>query len=189
MSLTWLHFTASLFGSLEPLAALDWPFVVKARERDTREAERLIRLHHQGGPSAILEADGILRQLLARFAAAVPARKRRTVEYLPRLHPVLAYMEHNLSRKVTLEDLARVVHLQSTYFSNLFSKQMGVPPMQYLNRRRVERAAALLFQGEARVEEIAEAVGFSDVYHFSRTFKRFMGLPPTRYRSQIRAEA
>jgi AraC-like DNA-binding protein len=47
----------------------------------------------------------------------------------------------------------------------------------------------LLAQGDKRVEEIASATGFSDVYYFSRTFKRFMGMPPTKYRAQVRAEA
>lgn len=189
MSLTWLHFTSTLFGSLEPFAALSWPFVVKARDSDVRGAERLIRLHHQGGPAAVLEADGILRQLLARFAAEGSEEKGRNIDELPRLHPVLIYMEHNLTRRLTLAELARVVHLQPTYFSNLFSEHMGIPPMQYLNRRRVERATALLFQGNAMMDEIAEAVGFSDVYYFSRTFKRFMGLSPSQYRAQIRKEA
>jgi AraC-like DNA-binding protein len=189
MSLTWLHFSATLFGSLEPFAALGWPFVVKARDRDVRETERLIRLHGQGGSAAVLEADGILRQLLSRFAGAAPVAKGANVDELPRLHPVLVYIEHNLARRLTLAELARVVHLQPTYFSNLFSKHMGVPPMQFLNRRRVERAAAQLFQGKAMMEEIAKAVGFLDVHYFSRTFKRFMGLSPSQYRAQIRAEA
>ena len=188
MSLTWLHFTASLFGSLEPFATLGWPFAVKAGAADAARLERCITLTGQGGPAAILEADGLLRQLLACFAVPTEAGQFSRLEALRRLQPVLIYMENNLTRRLRLAELASVAHLQPTYFSNFFARHLGVPPITYLNRRRVERAAGLLFQGGARVEEIAERVGFRDVYYFSKTFKRITGLPPTAYRAQLRPE-
>ncbi len=189
MSLTYLHFHAGLFGSLEPFAALQWPFVVRTRDQDEQRFETLITRHNEGTPGGIMEADGLLRQLLSRFADAPTMDTPTGIEHLARLQPVLTYIEQNLSAKIGLAELANVAHLQSTYFSNLFSKHMSLPPMQYINRRRVERAAGLLAQGDKRVEEIASATGFSDVYYFSRTFKRFMGMPPTKYRAQVRTEA
>ncbi len=190
MSLTWLHFTAHLYGSLEPFACLGWPFAIKAGRDACGQLEEIIHLMEEDSPAALLRADGLLRQLLARFAAAAPASAQESeMRRLGRLQPVLTHIEHNLARPLPLAELADVAHLHPTYFSNRFAKHMGVPPVQYINRRRVERAAGLLFQTEALVEEIARAVGFRDVYYFSKVFKRFMGLPPTQYRAQIRVEA
>lgn len=189
MSLTYVHFTANLFGSLEVFALFGWDFVVRSTRQDEGDTVRLVQLGNHSDPASQLEADGLLRQLLARFAATVPAaRQTEQLGPLARFAPILEYVEQHLHQPITLAALAAEAHLQPTYFSNLFSRQMGLPPLRYVARRRIERAAGLLSATDLRVEEVGARVGFRDIFHFSRTFKRWTGLAPTAYRAQIQVD-
>jgi AraC-like DNA-binding protein len=189
MDQCYLHFQATLFGCLDPFYSLGWRLEVACP--DVREVDRLwdgvLDLHNHGGASGVLAADGIFRQLLSRL---VPTEGERGEALLAadRFRPVLEHVERHLAERIRLADLAALVYLQPTYFSNLFSATMGVPPMRYLNRRRVERARALLWLAERSIEEVARAVGFSDQFYFSRVFSRETGLSPSEYRRQKRPE-
>ncbi len=187
MSLSWFHFQALFFGTLEPFEYFKWPYMIEAEEEDVQRLEGLINLHQHNTPADLLEADGMLRQVLSRFVRLNSAPK--SWRHLSRLQPTLIYIENNLSSPLTLVRLAKTVNLQPTYFSNLFSAIMGVPPLNYINRKRMEKAAGLLHQGNMRVEEVALCVGYKNIYYFSKRFKALMGMPPTKYRAQIRDEA
>jgi len=85
---------------------------------------------------------------------------------------------------MTIRELAKIGHLNPTYFSNLFSKLMGTSPIQYINKRRVEKAQSLLLTTDATLYTIAQKVGFLDEYYFSRIFKKITGIAPQHYRQQ-----
>ena len=80
--------------------------------------------------------------------------------------------------------LAEIANLNPTYFSNLFSKLIGISPLQYLNKRRIEKAQELLIGTHDTLYLIARQVGFSDEYYFSRIFKKTVGISPDKYRKQ-----
>lgn len=98
----------------------------------------------------------------------------------------LCHVAENYQKPLALEDLAAVVHLHPTYFSNLFRKTTGVSPMTYLRRFRVERAKGLLSTTDLRVSEVAERVGIPDVYYFSRVFKQVAGTAPAHFLESVR---
>ena len=75
-----------------------------------------------------------------------------------------------MRQKIALADLAKVVELNPTYFSDQFKRVVGVRPLDYLMRRRIERAQYLLLTSPASVKEIADAVGVPDPAYFSRVF-------------------
>jgi AraC-like DNA-binding protein len=189
MEQCYVHFQATLFGCLDPFECLGWR--LEARCDDAPQVDRLwdrlLGLYERGGTAGLLAADGIFRQLLSRLVPA-GVEERQGLAAAGRFRPVLEHVERHLAERVRLADLARLVYLQPTYFSNLFSATMGVPPMRYLNRRRVERARALLWLGEMSLEEVARAVGFGDQFYFSRVFSRETGLSPSEYRRQKRPE-
>lgn len=63
---------------------------------------------------------------------------------------------------------------------------MGQSPVDFINRKRIERAQFLLLGEKAPLKETAEEVGFQDVYYFSRIFRKITGISPARYRMQER---
>ncbi len=79
-------------------------------------------------------------------------------------------------------EMAALAHLSPSRFTALFREQLGTSPKQYLIATRMNRAASLLLETDLTQAEIADNLGFQDVYFFNRQFTRFHNMPPGRYR-------
>ncbi len=90
----------------------------------------------------------------------------------------------DLAREWTLDDLATAAGVEKSHLSRLFRRAIGEPPMAFLNRHRIERAATLLLADDRPVGEIGAAVGLFDQNYFARRFRQAYGLPPTAFRQQ-----
>jgi AraC family transcriptional regulator of arabinose operon len=182
----YVHFTSDVLGRADWLERLGCRFEVAPDEPKHIQAvmTRLIRVFASDSPGRSLEMDGLLRQLLTPFLATIDPNRRDELRQQARFDPVLAHIESHLAEKLTLEELAGLVHLQPTYFSNLFCDIMGLPPMQYVRRRRVEQAQAMLWFETAPIKDVAQKLGFADVFHFSRAFSQITGLGPAAFRRQ-----
>lgn len=185
LELHWTHFTARARHGLDlfdycscapALAVADLPAAV-------RHFARLQALFGLPDAAAHLETTGILLQLLAPFVAtADTAGQHQRRQELLRFQPVLDYLDRHLAEPVRIPDLARLVHLDPTYFTTRFRQLFGLPPLRYLHQRRVERAIGLLWRTDAKLEQIAATLGYSDAFHFSRTFKAVTGQAPAHFR-------
>ena len=71
------------------------------------------------------------------------------------------------------------------HFAAQFRAATGLPPHEYLLRRRVERAQEMLVEGATSLVEIALSVGFQNQSHFTSVFKRFVGQPPRAWRLSL----
>lgn len=94
----------------------------------------------------------------------------------------LDYIHDNLHTKITLEDLASVAGLSTSYLSRLFHKEVGLPVSKYIIRKRVEAAENMLKFSEYSFIEISNYLGFSSESHFIQTFKEYTGYTPKVYR-------
>lgn len=94
----------------------------------------------------------------------------------------ISYMQEGLSRKISLENLAELNQLSVSYFSNLFRKSTGMPPMDYFIHLKVRKACSLLYGTDTKIRDIAISLGYEDPFHFSRLFKKNMRVSPQRYR-------
>jgi YesN/AraC family two-component response regulator len=90
----------------------------------------------------------------------------------------------NYTRKISLREIAEASGLSAPYFSAIFKEEMGENLSNYLNRLRVEKAAAMLVTTDVPISEIATACGFLDQSWFSKTFKHNTGFSPGKYREQ-----
>ncbi|HZG07157.1 MAG TPA: helix-turn-helix domain-containing protein [Streptomyces sp.] len=105
------------------------------------------------------------------------------------LEPVLAWIEDNLDRELTLAEMARRGGMSERTFSRRFREQLGTTPLQWLLRARVRRAQFLLETTDHGVERIAAQAGFGSPTAFRERFKRVVGVTPQAYRSSFRAGA
>ncbi len=88
----------------------------------------------------------------------------------------------SLSGGVSLRELAEQCGLSVNYFSRAFKECTGLPPHQWLIRRRIEVARALLSNPDISLAEVALICGFVDQSHFTRVFSRVMGISPGAWR-------
>lgn len=99
------------------------------------------------------------------------------------LEPVLRYIHENLSREITLADLAEAAHLEKTYFTKKFKRLTGTSPMQYVRNARIEKAMDLLAYSDSTITQIAAEMGFQSIHHFSNLFLKYTGVSPRKYKN------
>ena len=94
-------------------------------------------------------------------------------------------MEKERSRRVPRRSGAAVSQgrLSREHFVRVFTERMGMPPMRYYTRLKIEAARAMLSSTNLRVQEIADKLGFENQFGFARAFKRVSGMTPTEYRA------
>lgn len=85
---------------------------------------------------------------------------------------------------LSLSTIAQRLGLSRTYISGLFKKETGITFTEFVNKSRMEYAAALLNEGYDSIRDIAAACGISDQSYFSKLFKHQYGVTPKEYRTQ-----
>jgi AraC-like DNA-binding protein len=89
------------------------------------------------------------------------------------------FIEEHLGEKISLGALSSMAGLSTNHFARAFQQSVGMPPHQYLVRRRVEHVEQLLRDTQLPLSQIALAAGFSDQSHLARHFRRVTGMPPS----------
>ena len=98
------------------------------------------------------------------------------------LRQVRDRIDRDYAQPLDVEALARDAHMSPGHFSREFRLAYGESPYAYLMTRRIERAMALLRQGELSVTEVCYEVGCSSLGTFSTRFTELVGMPPSAYR-------
>jgi AraC-like DNA-binding protein len=98
-------------------------------------------------------------------------------------------IDRDYARSLDIPALARIAAVSEAHFIRTFRATFGETPHRYLQRRRIERAMALLRTTETPVTDVCYQVGFGSLGTFSRTFHALTGEPPSTYRLRHRAGA
>ena len=92
------------------------------------------------------------------------------------------YIQDNLSKQISLEEIAQAVNLSPSYFCTLFKEQMNIGLTDYIIQERIEKAKLMLRDSTFSIKEIAYAVGYADQRHFSKVFQKTTGMKPSAYK-------
>jgi len=103
-----------------------------------------------------------------------------------RIQNALNYARRNLSRSLTVEELARIAHLSPRQFSRVFTLETGESPAKAIERLRLEAARLMIEQSRHPLEVIARETGFRDCEHMRDVFMRGVGIPPQAVRRDAR---
>lgn len=96
---------------------------------------------------------------------------------------VVSFVEEHYMQDLTLEQIAREMHITKHYLSSLFKEVTGTTVFKYLYHRRINQAKILLrLHPHLSITEISQAAGFKHLAHFSRMFKAMVGTTPEYYR-------
>ncbi len=148
---------------------------------------RLAALRRRGAPDICYSIATL--ELLAEAVECLGGRKagEERAECAP-ITPCVYFIERNLDREITVPLLARQAHLSPSRLFQLFRKDFGLSPMQYVAKRRTEAAKRLLTSSSLSVGEVAARLGFRSANYFIRFFRKHAGVTPLalRRREQVR---
>jgi AraC-like DNA-binding protein len=105
---------------------------------------------------------------------------RRIYSESDAIRRVREFIRENIGERIKLQSLAEIARLSPFHLNRAFAVQVGLPPHEYQNQLRIEKALNLLEQKKS-FHEIAFETGFSDQSHFNRFFKRYTGVTPKRF--------
>lgn len=101
------------------------------------------------------------------------------------LDHVINYINLNIAKELTLDQLANIACLEKTYFVKKFKKRFNKAPITYIREERVFKAIELLKHSDMSVTQIAYSVGFKNIHHFSSFFLKTVGERPQAFKNKI----
>lgn len=150
-----------------------------------RRLEEIFQTPTPQGDATALRALGRFVHLLTDMAATDSEASRRTEDVW--LDDSMHLLSEPRTRGwLTPQEAAERVGLSYENFRKLFAQRVGESPAKFQKRRRIEHACAAIYQETATFKELAEELGFCDVYHFSKVFRQVMGESPSAFRKKTR---
>jgi AraC family transcriptional regulator len=131
-------------------------------------------------------ATALTLRLLERHSSAAWGEQRRARMAGRGLRLVLAYIEENLARALSLVEIAEVAGMGASNCKKAFREDMGVPLHQYVIQRRVDRAKEMLKNGDFSIVQVAAEAGFAHQSHLERHMQQLTGASPARFRLEVR---
>jgi len=163
----------NVFHTRDPLIQRLGAVLLAELERPDHPAQRLIA----EGASCALAA-----HLVRSYDISATDHQTPRSKLAPKaLSAVFDYVEHNLCGGVSLSDLARVAGISRFHFARMFKVSVGVSPIAFVERSRIERAKELIRSNDQSLAEVALAVGFSDQSHFTRRFRVHANCTPAAF--------
>lgn len=188
LEMTWIAFDGPHAVKLLEAIGMshDMPFVRGALNKETDDMLRLLlhAIRHPDTEGGRLQAIGLLYGLFARLSPSpeTPSNKQTRSAWLEKS---VDFIDTHAFEGVTVEDAAAYVGVHRSHFSGVFAERMGVSPLQYMQRLKMNKGALLLRETDKPVTEIALSVGYPDLYAFTRAFTSYFGLSPTKYRRGV----
>ena len=179
-------------------AGLD-KLITPAGFAEFRDPESMLRnclsraadLAHQEGRAAYWRVKGMMCEIAGLLHAAVSqtdgsavicGHERGNAVENRLTYEVDRFLSANLCRRLTLREIASAVNVSISSLTHSYARETGESALRTHMATRVNRAKDLLLMGEA-IKDVANDLGFFDVYHFSRVFKTYAGMPPAKFRS------
>lgn len=121
-----------------------------------------------------------LSKIMARFTDCV--FNLADVRHKDTIYKAVDYIKRNYMERITLEEVAKHVYLNPSYFSKIFKSEMKCTFVSYINKIRISASKNLLLDASIPLTEVSNLVGFEDQSYFTKVFKKATGVTPGRFR-------
>lgn len=121
-----------------------------------------------------------LSRILSRFTDCV--FDLADIRHKDTIFKAIDYIKRNYTEEISLEDVAKHVYLNASYFSKIFKKEMNCSFVSYVNKIRIAASKNLLADNKIPLSDISSLVGFDDQSYFTKVFKKEVGMTPGKYR-------
>ncbi len=184
-SIYWVHLLGHLFDAfMDNIGLTNRPLVVPIDDPSLLEEEfqQLLVIREQSYQlNYFILASNILKKMLAMILSFVhlePSAKTKDLN----IENFDLYLKENITRTLSLNDMADAVGLSKFYFAKKFQATTGISPGRYYLEKKIQHACFLLDSTKHSVKHVSANLGYDDPYYFSRLFKKVMGLSPKQYR-------
>jgi AraC-like DNA-binding protein len=150
--------------------------------------EALCRLPASTGPEKIVQLLSILEQLSQQQPVILASQNFTPVtggENETRINKVCRYVQRNIDRKISLDEVAGLVSLSEAAFCKFFRRATGKTFSDYVNDVRISRACALLTGSDQPIGTIAYSCGFENLAYFNRIFLKKKSINPKAFRQNF----
>ncbi|MCR8843558.1 ABC transporter substrate-binding protein [Paenibacillus sp. SC116] len=96
------------------------------------------------------------------------------------------YIHQHFARSITLEEIAEALNYSVPHLSKQFKQRVGRSPIEYLIGVRIDKAQEWLTKSDATLQEVAAAVGYTDISYFTKSFKKHTGLTPGQFKAYVK---
>ena len=141
--------------------------------------ERLDNISHNS--ATLTEKSGVFYEILTLLKKGSHPKKQSDI--------ITEYIKTHLADNITLSQLANEFHFSKNQIINIFKKDYGITPFQYINNLKINQAERLLESTSQTAENIAEKCGFDNYSHFYKTFYKKNKVSPTKWRNQRRVKS
>jgi two-component system response regulator YesN len=94
---------------------------------------------------------------------------------------IQSYIDTHVEEKLSLNDVASLFSISPSYLSILFKKATDIGFTEYVTQKKISRAKAWISEGQMKIYEIADRLGFESAFYFSKVFKKVVGCSPREY--------
>ncbi|MDD6309035.1 MAG: AraC family transcriptional regulator [Clostridia bacterium] len=169
-----LHFTSD---SILPSTIKKLPYSLQNNEYLKKKFMELYEIWQKKETSYEHECKIIFYKIVTKIEESYAMKKNTT--YSEKISEAIDYIhERYLSEKITIEYLAGLCYMSSTYFRKLFFKTYNTTPHDYIKNLKLKYAIELLKSGYYTVTEVSDICNFQNVYYFSSFIKKETGLSP-----------
>ena len=120
-------------------------------------------------------------------SARVSSSTRHRVEE-DLVNRIIAYMNENLDKNLSIDDFCRKFCLGRTRIKDLFKEKVGISIIQHYRYLKIERAKQLIREERYNFTEVSEMLGFSTIHYFSNVFKKTTGMTPSEYICSVKSK-
>lgn len=129
-----------------------------------------------------LQLHGMVEILMSYF---MKHAERRAMVQDSRMSKLIDYVQQHLHEPITIDQLSDAACLTKSHLIRTFRQSIGVTPLQYVIRKKIQKAQSLLLSTDMTVQQVGECVGMQDSSYFIRLFRKNIGFTPLEYRENL----
>lgn len=152
--------------------------VVTGKVLSEPEIERL----NQGVTAVLAKGVFSSEETIGHINRALEQKRRISVEAKRLVRSAMLYLHESYAHSISRKDIAKYIGVSEDYMTFCFRQELGITPILYLQRYRINQAKRMLVETNQSITSIAFSVGFSDSGYFSRIFRRETGVSPEKFR-------
>ncbi|MHA0858117.1 AraC family transcriptional regulator [Paenibacillus sp. CMAA1364] len=164
---------------------VDRPYIKDSWSTDLKEMLNrvmdLMKPNVHSGMDVWLEMQSLLYGI---FSNMVDVKQPSDLRQRDWLQQSIDYIKLHATNGISVQEVAEIIGIHRAYFSSEFKRKIGISPIAYITKQKMDRANLLLLETNNSITEIAYSLGYPNVFSFTRAFKSNFSICPSEFRKR-----